>query len=136
MSHPVAKRAASRLLVDECQILGPETAGSLNESTYAWEPDAVAIDWEGPCSTYTRASSRSSRDGAADLEIDEIGLRVPLEAPVCHPGTVIRFTKSADPAMVGDDYEVVRVVQRTHQVVRKMVLRRRQPGVSNATVVP
>lgn len=125
--HDLARRTITeRFLLDACTVedLGEGVEGTLNETTFAVTFDAPTVVYEGRCSIKAAASSRSDRDAFADLQVDELMLKLPALTLGLAIGQRVIITESADADLLDEEFEITRVEAGTHSVTRRVVVRR------------
>ena len=129
--HQTARRSLHGVLTESVEIVSATSGGSLDEATFAWTFDAESILWDGPAAIINRASSRTVGDHGAAVQVDEITVLVPIEAPAPDPGHLVRVVGSRDDdSLIGSTLEVLRSGGRSGQILRRLVCRRWEPHLT------
>ena len=132
------RRAAERTMLDRCIITrdptGPESA-PFNEATLTYGPaPAATVVCAGRCSVTfdTDTNATSKPEGGQDIWRDEYPARIPIGFATPQIGdwlTVTHVAPWGDRALIGRDYQIVKVIARSRAVTRqlRMVDRTRGP---------
>lgn len=132
----IARRTITRHLTDRCRIVdAPDSVGSLNESTFEVTFPAGAVIYEGPCKIHDRQSQRQRFEGHEDLQVGEVGLKLPgtWTAGLLRVGQIVTMldTDALDLADDCVEFEIIRVPVRSHFLTHRAVMTR---AVSTPTV--
>ena len=125
--HDLARRQISdRFLLDTCTIENEnlDEEGTLNESTFEVTFDAATEVYSGVCSVEDKASSKSDREAYANLQVDELLLKLPADTDGPQIGHIVTIDSSRDPSLVGEEFRIVRFITGTHSITRRVVISR------------
>ncbi len=130
------RRAAEATMLDRCTITrdpaGPDSR-PFDEQTLTYGPAPAATPvYAGRCSVTPDNNIQAHADtqGGQDIYRDEYRARIPITATCPQIGDWLTVTAAADdPALLGRDYQIVKVITRSRAVTRqlRMVDRTRGP---------
>ena len=106
-------------------MIDTSSTGTLDETTLQYTGVTDVVVWQGPAQFSTAQADRTSNESGGDHQLDEVTLRVPVEAPLMEPGAEVMCMAAEDQELVGVRFEVLRSNARTANIVRRYTLRRR-----------
>lgn len=134
----VLRRRAEASMRDRCTVTRQpkgDEARPFDEQTLTYgDGPTPGLVFTGRCSVVPDTDQRatSSTEGGQDIYRDEYRARIPLGASEPQIGDVLTVTHvgpMGDPAMVGRDFEITKVIARSRSVTRqlRMIDRTRGP---------
>ena len=117
------RKAANRLLTDECEIRAPSTTGVFDPVTGTYVTTPGALRYRGPCSVQ-RLPAQELQGVVTEQAMPSQGYRVAVDREVDNVQVrdLVTFTRSSDGRLTGQSFPVKSIVMGGPRFVRDLIV--------------